>query len=176
MNEEIWFDIAGINPEPWTSPEVSVGRKDGKMFPTVYKSPGLAAYQNAIREDLDYWHPNFPPIVGEVTLNFYFWRQLHDYAGDRGKVRKHQADATNLQKALEDALQGILFANDRDVQTIKSQIMSQDSYTEPLILIQLIPGATYTREAQVRADKLLILARDRHPAAASDRPGVEDLF
>ncbi len=38
-----WYGIAGVNPEPWKAPSVSVGRKGGRMVPRVYKDAGLSA-------------------------------------------------------------------------------------------------------------------------------------
>lgn len=128
--------IRGINPEPWTSPSVAVGRKNGKPFPMVYKSSALKAYQEAIREELD--AQSFVQANESISLTFYLWRQLPAYTTDRQrKARKHEADATNLQKALEDALQGYLFENDRDCVHVQTWLMEQDHDTTPLIVIQM---------------------------------------
>jgi Holliday junction resolvase RusA-like endonuclease len=126
--------IRGVNPEPWTSPSVSVGRKNGKAFPMVYKSAGLKAYQEAIGEAVS----GRKPTTGPISVTFYLWRQLPAYETDRQrKARKHEADATNLQKALEDALQGHLFENDRDCHHVQTFIMEQGHDTEPLIVIEV---------------------------------------
>lgn len=137
MNEEWHF--LWINPEPWTSPSIAVGRgKGGKPYPQVYKSAGLAAYQQAVAESLAgrnmlIFDPGTP-----IALEFYFWRRLPDYTTDKDRrARKHVADATNMQKALEDALQGVLFENDRDVKSIRSIIMEQEHDTEPCIGIKI---------------------------------------
>src|SRR5687768_284355 len=98
-----------LNPEPWTAPSVSVGRgKGGKVFPQVYANAQLKAYQEAVREEARSQLPDkWEPYEGEILLHFYFWRQMADYESHQAKrVRKHQADVTNMQKATEDALQG----------------------------------------------------------------------
>jgi Holliday junction resolvase RusA-like endonuclease len=119
--------IRGINPVPWMSPQGSVGRKNGKMFVHMHSPTELKNYQAAVREALE----GAPPVEGDnISLTFYFWRNArtkHD----------HQADATNLQKATEDALQGVLFANDRDVQHVQSWIVAQGADVEPQILVSI---------------------------------------
>ncbi len=134
----ISYYLPGINPTPWTSPSISIGRKNGKPFPLVYSSAELKAYQAAIREHFDALDPQPTLIDVKFVLRFYFWRQLPAYRTDRERnARKHEADVTNLQKATEDALQGVLFANDRNVAGITSWIMEQGHDTSPAILIEL---------------------------------------
>lgn len=121
-----------LNPIPWTV-QVGIGRrKGGGVYPQVYKSDELKTYQEAVKEAI------VTPIIleGEIDLVFLFWRQMPDYETHQGKrARKHQADATNMQKALEDALQGVLFANDRDVRSVESHIIEQGHDTDPLVVI-----------------------------------------
>lgn len=139
MADHEWHWLHGINPEPWTSPDVSVGRRaGGHAYPIVYKSEALRSYQEGIKSLLE----GKPTLIFDpgtpITLEFYFWRQLPDYTTDRERrARKHEADATNMQKALEDALQGVLFENDRDVKRIYSEIMEQGHDTEPRIGIRI---------------------------------------
>lgn len=148
------FTINSINPEPWTSGTVGTGRKGGKTYGTMVKDGGLIAYQQAVRE---WFAQNWPAILhmpadhlstAPVTLEFHLWRQRAQYAGPSGRmVRKSQADATNLQKALEDALgegkidgkmvPGILFKNDRQVVDIRTIIKEQGYETEPKIVIHI---------------------------------------
>ena len=139
-----WF-LLEVNPVPWTAPSVSTGRKNGKVQPRVYKNAELRTYQQAVKEDFQYRYPDVEPIKGPIDLDFFFWRQLPDYLSvDNVRVRKHQADVTNMQKALEDALQGLLFANDREVRTIHSSIVEQDFETEPKVLIGVRPHVEVT--------------------------------
>lgn len=109
-----WFST--LNPEPWTSPSVSVGRKNGKPFPRVYKNAKLRNYQEAVKEELEAALQLERPVVEPIALRFLFSR---DTTGGQ------PVDATNLQKSLEDALQGILFKNDSQVIQVSSSIVNQ---------------------------------------------------
>lgn len=130
-----WFLLV-LNPEPWTAPESSIGRRGDKLVVNVHKNEQLRAFQEAVRETLLEDYPTVQPFTGLLELEFYLWRVLPEYATESGRShRKHQADATNLQKALEDALQGVLFDNDRDVVSIKTTIMEQTASTDAMILV-----------------------------------------
>lgn len=111
-----WF-VCRVNPDPWAIGPVSVGRRGGKLYPIVGRNEQLATYQEAIRSEVGLQ----PFIVGGVGLHFYFWREVPE----ERKYRKHDADATNLQKATEDALQGLLFDNDRLVVEVGSTLVHQ---------------------------------------------------
>lgn len=130
-----------LNPIPWTSGTAGIRRVNGKLVPYIAKDPGLAAYQTAVREQLiaaldgnTSVHLVHPPY----KIVFYLWRALEqaDVGMDR-KRRAHQADATNMQKALEDALQGILIGNDRDVDDIRTVLVEQGPDVEPGIVVQI---------------------------------------
>ena len=133
------FVISGINPEPWTAPQVSIGRKGGRVFPRFYASEALKSYKKAIAEEIQAQLPlDYNPHDSELALTFFFWRHLVPYETPQARTaRKHEADATNLQKALEDALQGVLFTNDRNVKHIQSFIMEQGHETSSLIIIEM---------------------------------------
>lgn len=121
--------IEGINPEPWTAAQVGIVGKHAQAFP----NEKLVAYQNAIAEEVEQrmeaW--SMEPMLVEVTLGFTFWRST---------TGGQPADATNLQKGTEDALQGYLFPNDSQVKSVTSTIANQGPDVEPLILIQAIDG------------------------------------
>ena len=123
----IWV-ITGINPEPWTAPEVSIGRRGGKLAPQVFKREALRSFQEALH---DYIKDNYDPepFSGDLAVRYHFWRALET---SRSKV----ADATNLQKAAEDALHGLLFLNDRQVKDVRSGVVMQMPDIEPAIVIQ----------------------------------------
>ena len=129
-----WF-VLPVNPEPWAVGSVTAGRRDGKIRGAISPNPNLVAFQAAVREELD--GVDLLPS-GQYKLTFYFWRQQAQYldAADRRRQR-NQADATNMQKGLEDALQGVLFENDRDVRDIRSIIMGQGPDITPLIVIEI---------------------------------------
>lgn len=123
-----------LNPEPWAVGTLGIAYKGRKPYPTMAPNPQLVSFKEAIKEHFE-GHDYMLPYK-EVEVEFYFWRRLDQYLGPSGrKVTKSAADSTNLQKGLEDALQGILFGNDRYVRSIKSVIMDQSRTTEPMILV-----------------------------------------
>ena len=125
--------IEGINPEPWQASEGSVGRKSGKLYVQFHKPSGLSDYQNAVASEFKRRYPEIEAATGSAELIFYFWRQVDP--DSRAKV----ADATNLQKSTEDALQKILYVNDRQIKNAQSWIVEQLADTEPMILIGIRP-------------------------------------
>lgn len=133
-----FYLVEGINPVPWTAPSFSV--RGGK--PTAYKSEELRAYQEAFAEEFKAQNPEAPYIEDTpMELAFCFWRRLDSYElGDGQKSSDHRADATNLQKSTEDALQGVLFKNDRDVQAVSSKIIAQGPSIEPAVLVWINHG------------------------------------
>ena len=136
-----WYIIEGINPEPWAASEASIGRKNGKAFPHFHKPESLRMYQDAVKEEFVSQNPQAVKVAGDIEIVFYFWRELPSITlhGQRDR-RSAYADATNLQKALEDALQGILYDNDRDIVSVRSVIVEQTQETEPAILIAISSG------------------------------------
>lgn len=119
-----WY-VLHLNPEPWAVGTVAYNRVSPNLT--------LKAFQEAVREELC---DEEPLPSGEYRLRFFLWRQQAKYLDDKDRVKhRNQADATNMQKALEDALQGILFDNDRNVRHIGSVIMAQGPEVEPCIVI-----------------------------------------
>ena len=51
------------------------------------------------------------------------------------------ADSTNLQKSTEDALQGLLYGNDRETRYVSSEIVDQGPDVHPCIVVHLEPWA-----------------------------------
>lgn len=133
MYEPIRYTL-WLNPEPWAVGSISSGRKNGKIFSRMSPDPNLAAYQRAVKEALQ----DAEKLPSDYTkLTFFLWRQQAAYLDSADRRRhRNQADATNMQKGLEDALQGILFDNDRIVQDIRTVIMEQGPNVEPCIVIQ----------------------------------------
>lgn len=131
-----WYYL-DLNPEPWSIGTISTGRKNGKVFGRMSPNHGLVAYQEAVRSELEDV-VSLPP--GEYELVFYFWRQRIQYETASGrKATKNQVDATNMQKALEDALQGVLIDNDRNVRDIRSVIVEQGTSVRPAVVIKAAP-------------------------------------
>lgn len=129
---EHWYHLT-INPEPWAVGSLGIGKKQGKFYPYMGANPQLNSYKEAVAEELAAYDQLAP---GEYELEFYFWRVLDDYeTGSGRRHRKHLADTTNLQKATEDALQGVLIDNDRNVRRISSEIVEQGPGVKPGIVI-----------------------------------------
>jgi Holliday junction resolvase RusA-like endonuclease len=136
MSEPRWY-VLDINPEQWRVGPLSVGRANGGQFARVGPDQQLQAYQNAVKEILE---EDAQLTPGLVKLTLIFWRQMEEYKTQKSKAnRRHQADLTNLQKALEDAIQGVLIDNDRDVREVHSFIAEQDHNTRPLVVIKVEP-------------------------------------
>lgn len=128
-----WYTLF-LNPEPWAVGSVSIGKRDGHHVGRISPNPNLAAFQKAVKEEL----ANVKMLTPDYRkFEFYFWRQQARYIDAADRVRqRNQADATNLQKGLEDALQGVLFENDREVADIRSIIIAQGPGIPPLIIIR----------------------------------------
>ena len=127
-----WY-VVELNPEPWAIGPVGYARRNGKMSAYVGRNQQLDAYKEAVRESLGL---GLPMIEGKVRLEFYFWRNRAAYTTPQAQThRKHEADLTNLQKATEDALQGVLFKNDRDVNEVYSVLVAQGPEVEGKIVI-----------------------------------------
>lgn len=138
-----WF-VLGLNPEPWAVGPVGYARKNGKMSAYVGRNQQLDAYKEAVAEGLkellEREMPAFEMYEGKLDLKFYFWRNMAEYSTPQAQThRKHEADGTNLAKATEDALQGILFANDKDVKRMTWEVVEQGPDVIPAVAVQVQP-------------------------------------
>lgn len=119
-----WY-LLRINPEPW------------KVGPINYKKvgqdPSLKAFQEAVQEQIKAGQHRM--IDGPIKLTFYFWHERVRYEGPNKEVVKNRVDVTNMQKATEDALQGVLFKNDRDVMEVHSYKMADKEGIEGTIIL-----------------------------------------
>lgn len=146
-----WYIIEGVNPEPWAASEGAIGKRNGKPFIQFHKPEQLRQYQESVKDIFSTMNPHHVEYIHDIELVFYFWRQLTVYEPmGEGKSTQQaaRADATNMQKALEDALQGILYKNDTEVKSIRSVVVEQERDTEPCILIC---AGTYTDRAEINA-------------------------
>lgn len=132
-----YYALPGINPEQWAIGPLSVTNRGGTKRPFVGPNQSLLTYQKAVQTELE--RQGVTKLVDrECELTFYFWRRLDRYATAAGRGHaRHVADATNMQKALEDALQGTLITNDRLVRRISSEVVEQSPDTHPGIIICL---------------------------------------
>jgi Holliday junction resolvase RusA-like endonuclease len=123
--------IRGINPEPWATGTIVTykGGKGGKLSPDLK----LVTYQQAVREEIREWMEQHP--TQRVNL---MWSQEVRFFFVRSTERGHPADATNLQKATEDALQNLLIENDRNNRKVTSEIIEQHKDVQfPGIIIEI---------------------------------------
>lgn len=131
-----WFVIPE-NPVPWTA--------SATTKTSTFKGGRLEAYQNAIKEELASAEC---PIQPPYYVKFYFFRRFESgLQGSGRRTRGNQADATNMQKATEDALQGILFDNDREVREITSEIVEMGDNSMRGVVVEIAhwnQGGTHT--------------------------------
>jgi Holliday junction resolvase RusA-like endonuclease len=132
-----WF-VLDINPEPWAIGPVGVKRVNGKMVPYVGRNTQLHMYKEAVREVLG--DPGLF-IEGKVELKFFFWRNRAEYSTPQARThRKHEADGTNMAKSTEDALQGVLFKNDKDTNHMQWTVVEQGPNVKGRIVIAIRQG------------------------------------
>jgi Holliday junction resolvase RusA-like endonuclease len=137
------IDIRGLNPEPWEPSRAAPVRKGSKLTVAHYKPAKLETFQAALIDTLErhendpYVSPWEPQGNHVLKVHFWLWRTQEVSTRQSGrKHRAHQADATNMQKAIEDACQGILFGNDRDNRHVATTIVDQGHDIEPRIIIE----------------------------------------
>lgn len=138
MSSSVTIVLRGINPVPWKAPHPGrMGRKTA-----MFQDEELRGYKQALREIADQHLPSDwrPFNEGPLSARFMFWRQLESWTGGHNQV----ADATNLMKSTEDALQTYsykgtkyrgLYTNDRFIQRTTSSIIEQGPDVEPMIAV-----------------------------------------
>lgn len=140
---DLWL-VLELNPEPWRVGPVGIHRKGGRVGGHVGRDQQLDAYKNAVAEQVMLklgWKEGDPLVFdSKVKLTIYFWRVRSSYSTPQARThRKHEADGTNLFKATEDALQGILYKNDKDNSRGNWEIVEQGENTVPRIIIHAEP-------------------------------------
>jgi Holliday junction resolvase RusA-like endonuclease len=135
LGEDRWF-VIGITAQPWAVGSLGVGYRGKKPYAYIGPNQQLQAYQEALKEQLE----GAGMLLGEVEVQLYIWRKLETAKNFGGRDRKAKtSDATNIQKATEDALQGILIENDRNVRRISTEIVAQNENTESCIVVRTRP-------------------------------------
>ena len=140
--------IRGINPEPWAIGTINAwGKGKGSMS----ANPKVVNYQNAIREDLEQQGLEIPPFLTaswplDVTFQYF-----------RSTERGQPADVTNLNKATEDALQGILFGNDRYNRRVTGDIIAQGPDVEHVGIVIDITTYQYNPDEHEVLEELIRL-------------------
>ena len=132
------FGIYGINPEPWAVGKAGLRRWGGRLSAYVSPNERLVQYKAAVQEDFEEREIDYSDVrKSPVRLRFLLARRLEEYERNGRTVVGKSVDATNCQKALEDALQGVLFDNDRLVSDVGTVIVEQNRNVEPFILIHV---------------------------------------
>lgn len=129
----IWY-VLSVNPTPWAVGELGFAKKkDGGK--RIYMAPNrdLKLYQEAVREEMEAFMTI--NLHAELDVVFVFNRALDEIRRGKALSHAHYADATNLQKATEDALQGVLFSNDNQNRVVTSIIREQTPEAEPYVAI-----------------------------------------
>ena len=137
--------IRGINPEPWaTGTVICFGRGRGSLSP----NPKVVNYQLALRAELE--NLDLPPVAPRLfatELTLLYWRSTE---------RGHPADVTNLNKATEDALQGILYENDVSNRRVVGEIVEQHPLVEHVGLIIVLEDYDYDPTLHTRLSEEMI--------------------
>lgn len=147
MFDELTWHVLQLNPEPWAVGPLSVARgKGGKFFPRMGANQQLVSYQEAVRAELKRQQAEMVRgPFGEYDayeLVFMFHQVLAKYLTASGRQsQQKQADLTNLTKATEDAIQGILIPNDTLVE--KSTLYVQRSEVEDAVPYVIIGVGQY---------------------------------
>lgn len=191
-SDDRWFVLA-LTAQPWAIGPVGVGYRGKKPYAYVGPNQQLQAYQEALREELD----GAGILDGEVEIQLFIWRKLEMAKNFGGRDRKAKtSDATNIQKATEDALQGILIENDRNVRRISTEIVEQSDTAKSCIAMRvrsyqplnpdLIPDAVWgeVEDAQDRARMAELPwsspdsdpLRDVQNLVHNNTPKAEDIF
>lgn len=138
---EVRFYFVPVNPEQWALGPAGISNRGGTKRPFIAPNEQMVTYQKAVRNALLAELSGTDTLIDyDCQLTLYFWRRLDRYlTGSERKHARHVADATNMQKALEDALQGVIITNDRLVKRIASEIVAQDHDVDPGILFVVEP-------------------------------------
>ena len=127
------------NPEPWRVPPMSPGRnkKTGKLIVVSGRDELVASYQEEIRDELS--RQGAYLMDPDYKLEFFFHRKSETInTGSGRRNTRSKADATNMQKAIEDALQGVVITNDTHVVDVRSRIVPSDSMaSEPFVFVRV---------------------------------------
>lgn len=160
---ERWYTLR-VNPEPWAVGPLSLLRRGGRLAPTMGRNQQLHMYQQAVAEELANKYGTLPgaPLAPCYELDFWFWRNTE---------RANIADATNMQKATEDALQGLLLANDRDVVRVRSRVVAQGPDVAGAVVFRVRWGVARKSDDHITEVPTHLLSET---TAASTAPKVSD--
>lgn len=138
--------VEGINPQPWRAGKFGKKRVGGKLISILIKDEGTAAYQEGLHEavtgalaELQVPLPVFPKGT-LLRVKFTYWYQIEQFRNlNTGRITTpKQPDTSNLTKATEDALQGLMYHNDKDNRSTWGELVYIGT-EEPRVLISVEP-------------------------------------
>ena len=127
-----------LNPEPWAMGKIQVITAGKRPFPKVAPDKTMKTYEDGLKAELEVL--GYSPLPGPLySIRFSFSRQLAQYTTASGKTStRNHADVTNMQKSTEDAIQGVLLRNDRDVVRVESRLISEQRVTAyPYVVVEV---------------------------------------
>lgn len=129
-----------VNPMQWAIGPVTTIKRGGKTIPMVGRNVQLHNFKEAVKREMDRLYGPQEIMEGPVELRFWFWRNRPAYKNHQQRThRTHEADVTNMQKSLEDALQGVLYKNDKQTRKVTSETVDQDHDIWGHIIIEIEP-------------------------------------
>lgn len=153
-----------LNPEPWAIGTAFVVK--GGRHAAVAPDKTLKAYQEAVRAEL--LAQGAQMVEGPYILSFWFWRENVSYTDAAGKKRsRNSPDLSNMVKATEDAIQGILIDNDRDVVHIRPYLVARGKDVNPRVVIEV--EQTTTEDWESTLSPAALYAIEHADTAASAR-------
>jgi Holliday junction resolvase RusA-like endonuclease len=134
-----WF-VLPLNPVPWAVGPLGIIRKAGRFLPYMGRNQELHDFKVAVARAVKDQNPVM--IRGKVKITCIFWRDQEEYKTPQARTaRKNEADTTNLLKATEDALQGIVYENDKDNNEVHGYIAAQAPGIRPRMVICVEPNS-----------------------------------
>jgi Holliday junction resolvase RusA-like endonuclease len=143
-----WYRI-DLNPVPWAvGPIQSKRNPSGKNSAFMGKNVGLSKFQDGVRDSLSRQNPEL--IEGPFRMRLWFWRRIDEYETTQSRTaRNHEADVTNMQKAVEDAGHKILYKNDKNNRDVRSIFVKEGLQEEGLIIMSIEPISEADLEAEL---------------------------
>ena len=127
-----------LNPVQWAIGPVTTMKRGGRTVPFVGRNVQLHNFKEAVRHEINRVYGPQEIMEGPIELKFWFWRDRPAYKNYQPRThRTHEADVTNMQKALEDALQGVLFKNDKQTKKVTSEEIDQDQDIWGHVIIEI---------------------------------------
>ena len=144
--ETTTYWIWDVQPQPWEAPPFQGFKtKGGRCSCRPGRSDQLHFFKEDLAREFRNAYPDVTPADQPVALVFRFWRNMG--AGEE------RADWTNLTKAAEDALQGVLYVNDRQVVDGRGIIMEQSSMAPNLIAVTISDPPMHDIEIPPRPER-----------------------